>query len=540
MLLPVSAAAEPADESRGLDALVRLVRLGIGAVLVIAVVVLPFRSSDARITIVCNVGLLLAYFGFIWVLGRLVPSPVSLVSLHVHVAAIQPTTLLLATILEDDVVYLTDFGTSSHHTGSFYVAAARFACCGGATLGAIVVGGLRPSRPLRFPAVLEALPPRVVAALLTAGVAAYVLHVALIFVDPSVAPALQWVLRILANALGPLVLFVGVGLRSGSKYARGALLVLVPLSAIQTVAGNRTWALEPFVFIGIAWLALTRIRLRRLVPAALGFAAAASVVMFVGDKLRGGDQAGRTGQAAVARVEEMAEGGAQRRFDGSSGQEFRESTLHRLLRNSTHAVVTHIPEVLDHEPNGLAKLPEDFARDLLPGFYFDGRTRDRSYRNWFLNDLGFMVNWNTSVELSLVADAWYRGGALGAVLIGILVGMLLQATERFARYDLENAPHRIVALLGFAGLSMYFEGRDIVTGMRQLVLLTPVFYSIILALRMLSDSSRDRVDKQAADTYEERWKTNGEFPPPVGWISTSAGRSFSPAHHRRTKRWYDG
>ena len=81
-----------------------------------------------------------------------------------------------------------------------------------------------------------------------------------------------------------------------------------------------------------------------------------------------------------------------------------DAAVRRILRNSTHAVITRVPDFYPHEESGIVKLPGDAAALLLPDFNVSGQS-EAPPRHWVLNDLGFYVNWGTSVELSLLADA---------------------------------------------------------------------------------------------------------------------------------------
>jgi hypothetical protein len=479
-----SAPREPDAQLDGTATVGRAIRYFYAAVALSSLMFLPIRSPEARITILCNAGLTLAYLGFIAIHRRAVArSPVSLVSLVLHFAVIQPVALLLATMIDGAVDYTTAFGARSHHHGSFYVAAARLGCFFAVMIGGVIVGSLGSRNGRTFRESLERIPPRALTTLQITGVIAVVLHAIQIFLPPDFAPAFQWTLRVTGRTLWPLIMFVGIGLHQGSTLARISLAVCVATGALHTIAGNRQWAIEPFVLIAIAWLALRTVTLRKLLPMALGAATFMLFLMFLGERFRA-DQAGRTGDAAVQRIESLSSGKSVPTVEHSTGQEVRDSTLLRFLRNATHAVITQIPEMTDHEPGGLSKLPSDLRDDLLPGFYVEGRTREHAYRHWFLNDFGFTVNWETSVELCLVADAWYRGGALGCIVIGLLLGLSLQGLERLLTNGLGRRPELIVALIGCASMMYFVEGRDLVTGIRQLALFTPGFIALALIARL--------------------------------------------------------
>jgi len=486
------------DEPQSTALIGRAVRAGFVAVVILGLAVLPFRTSDQQITIASNAALLLVYLGLIELHRRLVPQgPVPLVALLVYFASIQPVALLLATSLQGECDYFTLFGWRSYHYLSASVAAARVGCFGAAIVGAICVGIIRaPKRPA-FGTTLLSLPSRVVDALQILGVGAALYRVLQIFLGPESSSPMHWALRIAAGALWPLVLFIGVGLRSGSKLARPALLIIAATAALQTVAGNRTWALEPFVFIGLAWVAVSRVSLKRFVPLVVAGSAMLAVVMFVGDRMRQ-DAGGRSGEDALRRVDEIAAGRSGERFETATASDFQESTIKRFLHASSHAIVTQVPEAMEHEPAGLTKLPADLADEVMPKFYFTGRTRERELRAWFLNELGFRVSWSTSVELALDGDGWYRGGAWGVVLVGFIIGVVLQSVERMLCWNIARAPEWIIALIGIGANVFFIEGRDIVTGVRHIVLTLPIFVAAVLFLRLVSSKRPTTTDATTA------------------------------------------
>jgi len=210
------------------------------------------------------------------------------------------------------------------------------------------------------------------------------------------------------------------------------------------------------------------------------------VVGFLGERLRS-DEKGRTGRAALERVDKVwtAVDSVDRAF-------LLKSTLLRLASPGEHSVITRVPNELPFEQFGVLRIPVDFASEFLPRFAITGRSEDYTPRHWILNELGFVVNWETSMELTLLADAWLRGGFLGILVVGILVGFLLQAFEDFVYRKTRHQAVWFAALVFAATGLLSVESNGVASGLRAEVFYCTAGIALIVLARPPSWLHRPR------------------------------------------------
>lgn len=416
-------------------------------------------------TLAENVALLLLIGALIkWARERCPGYPVSLLEILLGLTAIQPAALILAILLEGDVVYVTDIAVFSH-----FERAERVAAVAGLFCLAAVCGWLIAARRVRTPRttwreILARVPRRFsrFVAVLLAAVA--VAKLVLLFPE-SLPAALGWALRLYVGFLQGMTILLGAYLRGGDLLNAWVAIGLAGVSGLSLVAGNRTDAILFIALVGYGF-AIAR-PLRRLTLLLLGGGALGAAIFFLwfGETLRESDSLGRSGEAAISRLSNIGETADLSSFReaGTSGG------VRRLLRNGSHAVISSVPDRLPFEQDGLVGIPLEMARRFLPKFRFEGISdSEDELRNIFLAQLGFRISWSTSVELALVPDAWLRGGWFGVVLIGLGVGAILRVVQDGLERILRRDPTGILALVIIVPAMFLIEGRDFVWGLRSL------------------------------------------------------------------------
>jgi hypothetical protein len=300
-----------------------------------------------------------------------------------------------------------------------------------------------------------------------------------LFLVESLDPATVYVLRLYLGLAVGVFFFVGIRSRQRATLAIVAAGATALTSMAALLGGNRGDAMLPIIVLGAGYIVS-----RPTPPAQMARWLTAAAVLFfgmlyIGSALRS-DERGRTGEALMARFDNLGATVTQ----GVGAESATETTILRLLRGSTHAVIMSIPGEVPYEADGLAKMPEEFAERLLPQWNLTG-TSDTGARNWMLNELGFLVTWTTSVELSLVADGWYRGGVVGVALVALIVALSLRLLEAFVVWRSGTRPEYIITLV-FAASGIYLvEGRDIIWGIRTMVFLVGAAEIVLLSARWL-------------------------------------------------------
>jgi hypothetical protein len=305
-------------------------------------------------------------------------------------------------------------------------------------------------------------------------------RVAVVFLPKEVPLEVIYALRIYLGTFLAVFLFLGMALRSRFPAAQLASGLTVVMSLLVLLSGGRSDALFPVFFLGVGFVIAEPVERPTLVRWV-----AIAVPLFIGAMLFGSlvrqDGRGRTGEAALARVGELGAIVSE----ASEAAPMSEHTLRRMVSNSNHSVITRIPRELPFEQDGLLHIPSELAQTLLPRFNYGGTSESEVPRHWMLNDLGFLVSWATSVELPLTADAWYRGGYLGLVVVGLILGLFFQLVENAVFRAMRTHPHfSAILLFGMTGQLMV-ASHDIVSALRTMLFLLIAGVSLVIAARIL-------------------------------------------------------
>ncbi len=416
--------------------------------------------------------------------------PVSLVRLALFLLATQPLAILFLALAEGQLDYETMKGRFSLATEAAKVAAVTLELGAAALAGAFLVGRTRGRSPLSLHQCLDTFTGefRALACWVSAGI--LVSRFVLLFYAAALPDAFTYLLRLFIGYFMPTFLLAGAALRNGHRAASVVVALLGLTVPLVVLSGSRGDALMPVILLGLGYVAARPMQGRRLLRLSLVAGAAFATVMFVGEVARS-DQQGRTGEAALQRVNSI-----QAAFqEHASAETARSSTLRRLISFSTHSVVTRIPVEVPFEADGLWGLPADFLDKFLPRFNWSGISDTELPRNFMLNDLGFLVAWGTAVELTLLADAWYRGGYLGVFVVGLLLGMLLQSVEDRIYLRLGRRPELMVVLLFVMTTLFSVVVRDFVLGVRSILFM--LVTSLLLAFAAAGLRGRQRRQNQA-------------------------------------------
>lgn len=479
----MNSSPEPNTESRA-PSLKTALSAGMAAVALVPLAAAPLLPDRLTTTLVLNAGLILFLLGLIWLLDRaLQPAPLRFVHVLLFLAVSQPAALIVYSITEGEPTYYISWATPSHVFGSTRVVYAQslffFCVC----LAAIAAGLMAPRRATSWPGMLRRMPTPLHRALLFLAVSVMSLRFGLLFVRSETGSAAIYSARVFSNGFWWSAFFIGPALRLGVPGARAAVGLMCAVGAIALAGGNRSDALLPIVLAGFGYLLTGGIPRRRFVGILVSGVVLVAVGATIGEAMRQSDSAGRSGWAALDRIDRVSKDEQQIEVQSST---VIGSVAQRVLRNGTHAVITQVPEIQPFEPDGLAKLPRDFAENLLPAINLSGTTREKEPRHWILNEFGFTVNWRTAVELALIPDAWFRGGYIGVVLIGFAVGLFLQLAESFVYRNIDASPARVVMLLGVAASIPMLEGRDVAFGFRSMLIFGTQTFLMTIALEMAS------------------------------------------------------
>ena len=439
----------------------------LAGVALVSLALTPFYSPDQRVTLLAHGGLIIAMCGMYLLLVRLAPKrPIHLSAVMLLFGAMQPVALLLATLLQGDVTYQSIVGITSHHRDTMQMAIVSLLFFASFVIGVITVsiGDNHPSPDWRT--LSGQISPFFINAAILTSLFLAIARLLLLFNLVPADSVISYVLRLLLGYFLPVTFFLGVGLRRKLRSARIYSVIVGLIYLLVLASGSRADAIVPGVFAFLGAMIAAPLSRRRVVISLVSGLAVVTTAMFVSGLLRG-DHQGRTGNAGIERLNQVgARFEAQEDVSGGLVDE----TIRRYLRNSNHAVLTLIPSLVPFERDGLDNVPFEVGRTLLPGLNVSGQSSDDDLpRNWMLNDLGFLVNWKTSVELSLLADAWYRGGFVSIVTIGFVLGLILQLVERliYARMR-ANAEWQFLLLFGIATVWM-IEGKDFVFGFHTLI-----------------------------------------------------------------------
>jgi hypothetical protein len=413
--------------------------------------------------------------------------PFSMIGLMIALSALQPGALILAAWLGNgQVTYSVAYGIRSHHVGAPLVAAVQFV----SVVAMTAVELLRPTKELRamsWEETLRPVPSWVYGVMGWASLSYCAVRLVLLLVVDVLEPATAYVLRLYVGLLVGAFFFVGIRARQSSAFGFVVSGATVLTSMVALVGGNRGDAMLPLIVLGAGYVVARPMRRAQLLRWGIAGAAVFIGMLYIGSALRA-DERGRTADALLARLDNLGDTVSE----GVKSESATESTVVRLLRGGTHAVINDIPGEVPYERDGIIKMPGELLERLLPQWNLTGRS-DTGARNWMLNELGFLVNWSTSVELSLVADGWYRDGVLGVVLVSLLAATMLRLVEAFLTRRMVRRPEYIVPLV-FAAAGVYMvEGRDFIWGLRTILFLVITAELVLLASTRLGFARKARV-----------------------------------------------
>lgn len=450
---------------------------GIGAVLL---------DSEPRNAVWVNALAILAFVGMERVAARLWPGrAVSLLRATLFVAVAGNVFLVLAFFIQGNPGYANWGGRFWHADGAWLVALAGVGLHLSALLGA-VVAGRGVSRGTGSDVNVWASYSRWFLLLVNGMVWVHLLlRAVLLFAIQELPPPLVYAARLYLSLYLALYVFLGMSLRQGMRFSRITAVAVLLMSLVLLLSGGRSDALYPLLFLGAGYALARPAGRATVIRWALVALPAFALAMYVGGRVRD-DERGRTGEAVLERAADLSSVMAS----GDGRTTAVEASIRRLISDSTHSVVTRIPKEFPFENDGVVKLPGEIADRFLPRFNLSGISESETPRNWMLNDLGFLVTWSTSVELSMVADAWYRGGALGLLVVGLLLGFTFQVLENGVYRAMRRRPQASAVLLFVVPWLPTIEGRDIVAALRSVAFAAVAAMVMVAAARVLEQRKR--------------------------------------------------
>jgi len=254
--------------------------------------------------------------------------------------------------------------------------------------------------------------------------------------------ALGYLIRVLATALLAAAFLAGHDSRDDHRLGGLWIGVLVINVVIGIAAGTRAKAFVAIVLFIAGYISSLPSRKRWLVGA---LALAASIPMLEvagamgvvrGDTGRGGLELVRTDHVRDVLVQLSRQVSSDNKDDADA---IRAQGVGRMLAWTNVVVPILTPETVPYR--GLAGLFDEMTQ-MVKIAQLSGLNADDLYdADLYMapaRRYGFMVNANTSVEFSVVADAWSRGGAPIAILFSFVatLGLLLgeMAMNRFRRW----------------------------------------------------------------------------------------------------------
>lgn len=467
------------------DSVEILVREGLRLASGLAVVGLVFgvvNPGEHGVSLVATSGeiLLLALMAWLW-RQTIRSGPLSLVELMLIWALVAPAALVIATIVFGDAVYDTARTWFSHHDKGEDVALARVAFYGTAFAGAVTAATF-PRRSAKTQTRENERPRRALEDLSRIALWPGVVLVASRLWLIGAAEDVSWWTygaRVASSQLQSLHLLVGVAAAKGRRWAWPTTVLLGVATTLSLLGGNRFDNLFGICLWCAGWVIVRPISqktVRLLAPPAL--AAFVGLVWVLG--VIRDDGMGRDLRAGLSRLESA--GGVVEAFGENTSRG--ERPLARFISTSTHSVLTRVPQEVPFDSKGLSAVPREFVEAFLPRFYREKPIGEVTSRNRGLNDLGFLVTWETSVELETIADAWWRGGWSGLLLVGLAVGLSFGAVDRVCSFRRESArPFQLVGLFLWAAVPQMLW-RDIVAAVRmgvQLSIAAVLFWAIAWA-----------------------------------------------------------
>jgi len=253
---------------------------------------------------------------------------------------------------------------------------------------------------------------------------------------------LGYVIRVLATALLAASFLAGYDSREDRKLGGLWVGVLVINVVIGIAAGTRAKAFVAIVLFIAGYISSLPSRKRWLVGAIALAAAipmlevAGAMGVVSGDTGRGGLELVRTDHVRDVLVQLSRQVSSDNKDDADA---IRAQGVGRMLAWTNVVVPILTPETVPYR--GLAGLWDELTQ-MVKIAQLSGLNADDLYdADLYMapaRRYGFMVNANTSVEFSVVADAWSRGGAPIAILfsfiatLGLLAGEM--AMNRFGRW----------------------------------------------------------------------------------------------------------
>lgn len=456
------------------------------ALSIVAALFAPTLGPDSRNAVWLNSAAILGYVTLERLAAKRWPDrPISLVRGTLLLVCVPVLFLIVAFFIEGDVTYANPSGRFSHADGAWLVAAAGLVLHLSCLLGAALAGKVRSLRAPQSSIALSGFSREfyvVVAWLVLAFLAA---RLTLLFYVNEMAPAIGYFLRVFLGNSIALFIFLGMAFRLRLGSARLAAAMTLLVSVVVLLSGSRADALLPSCFLAIGYVIGGPVDRRKLVLGGAVAAVAFLLSMSLGSVIRDDDR-GRTGQAVGARLDELGSKFAV----GSSLSTVTDASIRRMISDSAHSVITRVPSERPFEENGLVNIPQELWTRFVPRFNLSGTSETETPRNWMLNDFGFLVIWTTSVELTLVADAWYRGGVLGLALVGFLLGLVLQTQENLVYRAMGRRPqYSAVLFFSVSGL-LLMEGRDTVSALRGMIFLIVSGLALVGAATLLERRRR--------------------------------------------------
>jgi hypothetical protein len=211
------------------------------------------------------------------------------------------------------------------------------------------------------------------------------------------------------------------------------LFTILINAGIGIVAGTRGKALIAAVLF-IAGYISAMPRRKRVIASTCAAVAAIPLMQLAGALGVVRDELGRGGLEMVetGRVSEVFERLSHEMFpdEGQTSEAVREHGVSRMLAWTNVVVPMMTPEVVPYR--GFDGFLDEAARTFQIAS-LSGYTPDDLYDAglWTApaKDYGFTVNAYTSVEFTLVADGWSRGGVIVALLFSFVAGLVLTVTE---------------------------------------------------------------------------------------------------------------
>jgi hypothetical protein len=460
------------------------------------------RAPDRPLIILCAVGVLgsfiapansgiglAAYAG--WLLSILLCRKVCkgsigslprLFDAYTAFAVITPAAAIITTLLHGDVTYAAADQVQSYHSGAIRMACVHALFFVAVTASAIATGGNRrqesSSHVARFGE----------RSLNIGAVCTFVLitiRLWLLFGTQIGEIAGYWA-RIAGNLSLAVAFIPGQGSATNNRASRLAAGASIVLAVFLMISGNRQDGLQLLFILAVGYVSagtLTVATVKRRLVLGIALGAAAS---FVTGVIRV-DSLGRDGRAGLSRLRNISEIADLFRLHSLTSDE---TSLDRWISFSTHAVITGVPESVPHEPNGLGNLPFDVVSGFLPKLNYSGKSATDLPRHFLLRDFGFVITWETSSELTTIADGWLRGGWFGVLIVGILTGFALQLTQLIgSTFSTREELKLLVVVFALNAIPM-LQGRDLATGLRSMA--QAVFAGMIVAGGVALATTRSR------------------------------------------------